>query len=105
MTFHLPPTLSQEEPLRDFASCKKLGGEDHARAVPGMVAGYLDAGESYFGFWGYLHMGEGWEGHPALLNPGKQVAETSSISQSGVTECPQDPQTVLWIDYRRLQKG
>lgn len=56
--------------------------------MPGMVAGYLDAGESYFGFWGYLHMGEGWEGRPALLNPGKQVAETCSISQSGVTECP-----------------
>ena len=29
-------------------------------------------------------MGERWEGRPALLNPGKQVAETSSINQSGV---------------------
>ena len=43
--------LSQEEPLRDFESCEKLGGEDHTRAVPGLVPGYLDAGEGYFGFW------------------------------------------------------
>lgn len=35
----------------------------------------------------YLHLGEGWERYPALLNPGKQVAETFSTNQSVVSVC------------------
>ena len=35
----------------------------------------------------YLHLGEGWEGCPALLNPRKQVAETFSSNQLGVSVC------------------